>query len=117
MKKIIGMFVFFFTLQCLIWSDSLVLVNDSNEQLSAVIQDATGTVLEEMVIDSQDTSTWSLDYEDFGYDAQPNNPQTPYTVQWYCMSGEVFGICRDVPSDSTVMAQSCMGGQQCGQDQ
>ncbi len=104
-------------MQNLIWADSLVLINDSKVRLSAVIQDATGTILEEIVIDSLDSSTWSLDYEYFGYNAEPSNPQTPYTVNWYCMSGDLYGTCRDVPSDSTVMAQSCMGGQQCGQGQ
>jgi hypothetical protein len=111
MKKIIGM-ILLFCMQGLIWADSLVLVNDSNVQLSAVIQDATGTILEETVIDPQDSSTWSLD-SFFGFDANVTNPQTPYTVNWYCMSGDLYSTCRDVPSDSTVMAQSCMGGQQC----
>jgi len=102
-------------LQNLIWGDSLVLVNDSNVRLSAEIQDATGTILEETVIDSQNSSTWSLD-SFFGSDANESNPQTPYTVNWYCMSGDLYSTCRDVPSDSTVMAQSCMGGQQCNQE-
>jgi len=115
MRKIFGI-VLIFCVQSLAWGDSLVLVNDSNVQLSAVIQDATGTILEETVINSQDSSTWSLDYEYYGYDAEANNPQTPYTVNWYCMSGALYGTCRDVPSDSTVMAQSCMGGQQCNQN-
>lgn len=116
MKKI-TIVIFLLCMQNLIWADSLVLINDSKVRLSAVIQDATGTILEEIVIDSLDSSTWSLDYEYFGYNAEPSNPQTPYTVNWYCMSGDLYGTCRDVPSDSTVMAQSCMGGQQCGQGQ
>src|SRR5690348_12408351 len=116
MKQIAGL-IFLFCMPCLIWGDSLVLVNDSNVLLNAVIQDATGTILEETVINPQNSSTWSLDYLYKGYDAEESNPQTPYTVNWYCMSGDLFGTCRDVPSDSTVMAQSCMGGQQCNQSQ
>ncbi len=101
----------------MIWGDSLVLVNDSNIRLNAVVQDATGTILQEAVIDSQNSTTWSLDYAYYGYNAEEKNPQTPYTVNWYCMSGQLYGTCTDVQSDSTVNAQSCLGGQQCGQGQ
>lgn len=105
--------VFFLFCHALIWSDTLTLNNDSNLQLSANILDATGALLGEMVIDSQDTMTWSLNYEYFGYESQPSVPQTPYTVNWYCMSGQLFGTCDDVPSDSAVSAMSCGGPNQC----
>lgn len=104
-------------LHCPLWADSLVLMNDSNYRLNAIIEDAAGNVLEETVINPQDSSTWSLDYEYFGYDAEENNPPGPYTVYWYCMRGQLYGTCRDVPADSTVLAQSCLGGQQCSQGQ
>ncbi len=73
MKKIITLFILSLSSHMLIWGDSLVLLNDSNVRLSAVIQDATGEVLEEAVIDAQNTTTWSLDFEYFGDDAEQNN--------------------------------------------
>ena len=107
----------FMTIQSLIYADSLVLVNDSNVRLNAVIEDANGNILQETVIDSQDSSTWSLD-SFFGFGSQEGPaPEVPYTVYWYCMNGNLYGTCQDVPSDSTVMAQSCLGGQECNPNQ
>ncbi len=102
--------------QAALWGDSLTLNNDSTLMLSAEILDANGTLLEEVVLEPQDTTTWSLDYEYFGYDAQPSNPQVPYTVNWYCPSGQLFGTCYDVSSDSAVNALSCLGDQACGEN-
>jgi hypothetical protein len=110
-----SLIVFFLFLSMQAWSDMLTLVNDSSMQLSAEIQDATGATLEEVVIDAGDSTTWSLNYEYYGYESQPQAPTTPYTVNWYCMSGDLFGTCMDVDSDTTVRAQSCGGAQQCGQ--
>ena len=98
------------------YSDSLTLTNDSTVTLSAVIQDATGTVLGQMDIIAGNSTTWSLNYDYAGYDAQPTNPQPPYIVNWYCMSGQLFGTCMDVAPDSSITAQSCGGDQQCMQD-
>jgi hypothetical protein len=111
----IKMFSVFFLLsfQALVWSDSLVLFNNTDIQLSATILDANGKVLEETVINPQNSITWSLDFEYYGYDAEESNPATPYTVNWYCMGGELYGTCYDVSSDSTVLAQTCGGDQQC----
>ncbi|HEY2810152.1 MAG TPA: hypothetical protein VGJ00_02020 [Rhabdochlamydiaceae bacterium] len=110
-------FLFCFWSFCLLsWADILTLENDSQVPLNAVIQDATGTVLEEVVIQPGDSTTWSLNYEYYGYNSQPSAPQTPYTVNWYCDSGELFGTCMDVASESTVTALSCGGDQQCGQN-
>lgn len=113
-KRVLQLALLFW--QSMIWSDSITLQNDSNMRLSAVVQDATGKVLEEVVINAGDSSSWSLDYEYFGYDAEQTNPPTPYTVNWYCMSGDLFGTCTDVGSESTVTALSCGGAQQCGEN-
>ena len=116
MKKKLTIFLLLLTWQIVVFGDSLTLINDSTSRLNAVIQDATGTVLGEMVINAGDSSTWNLNYDYAGYDAQPTNPQTPYTVNWYCMSGDLFGTCMGVASDSSITAQSCGGDQQCLQN-
>jgi len=113
MKKLLFLFL---CLQIAAFSDSLTLVNDSNLTLSAEILDANGVLLEQVVLDAQDTSTWSLDYEYFGYNANPSNPPVPYSVNWYCLSGSLFGTCYAVPSDSSVNALSAEGPQQCEED-
>lgn len=103
-------------LQIAAYSDSLTLNNDSHLTLSAEILNVSGELLEQVVLEPQDTSTWSLDYEYFGYDAEVSNSQEPYTVNWYCLSGDLFGTCYGVSSDSSVNALSAEGPQQCGEE-
>ncbi len=112
MKKIL-LIATFLCSHLLSWSASLRLINNSSLQLTAVLLDANGNQLEEMMIQSQDSTTWSADYEYYGYNTNSPRPPMPYTVNWYCPSGKLFGTCYDVSSDSTVLALSCGGDQQC----
>jgi hypothetical protein len=101
--------------QVMLLGDSLFLVNDADFTLTAVIEDAGGNVLEETDIDSQDSINWSKDYEYFGYHSNTQNPHIPYKVTWYCPNGEVYGVCRDITTDTTVRARSCLGARRCRQ--
>jgi hypothetical protein len=114
MKKILLFFVFLSSHLVMWATDTMILFNDTDLHLTAVIQDAKGAVLTETVVDAQTTLNWSQDFEDYGYHAYRQPPALPYVVTWYCDSGELYSKCRDVGTNTTVRANSCLGGQRCG---
>ncbi len=94
-----------FCYQLCAWSNSVNLFNNTDNPLKAVIIAADGTVLDEVILNARDASTWSDDYQQFG--SGPTTSQTPYTVNWYCMGGKSFGTCTNVAAGSIVLAQNC----------
>jgi hypothetical protein len=116
MKKQILIILFFF-LQTALWANSVNLFNNSQMQLRAVILSADGQLLDEVVLNSRDASTWADDLYQFGYN--PASTHAPYTVNWYCMGGKLFGTCKNVASGSIVLAQNCtLGSSECpGEDE
>lgn len=96
------------------WGNSVNLFNNTDYKLKAVVFSADATVLDEVILDAKDASTWADDFYQFGYD--PSATRTPYTVQWYCMGGQSFGVCENVASGSIVLAQSCSQGQGCPEE-
>ena len=102
-------------MQGVCFANSVNLFNDSSYQLKATIYDASGTMLGEFVLNPRDATEWSDD-ENFGAESTYAS-QTPYTVNWYCMSGGAYGVCNNVAAGSIVTAQSCGGTQECPQQQ
>jgi hypothetical protein len=98
------------------WANSVTLMNDSTYTLRASIYDATGALLGEFVLNPNDATLWSDDYENFGT-VSSDAPQVPYSVNWFCMNGSPYGTCEDVAAGSVVTAQSCGGTQECQQQQ
>ena len=95
-----------------LFADSINLFNDSQYTLKAIIYDANGTLMGEFILNARDASEWSNN-QNFGSEMS-NAPQTPYTVNWVCMSGGGYGSCNNVAAGSTVTAQGCGGTQECG---
>lgn len=93
------------------WANSVNLFNNTDYKLRAVVLAADGTVLDEVILNSRDASTWADDFYQFGYN--PASANTPYTVNWYCMNGQPFAACTDVSAGSVVLAQNCTGAQEC----
>ena len=93
------------------WANSVNLFNNTDYRLKAVILAADGTVLDEVILNSRDASTWADDFYQFGYN--PASSTTPYTVNWYCMKGQPFAACTEVSAGSVVLAQNCTGAQEC----
>ena len=117
MKRLCGLFVVVFVFaQVMSWANSVTLLNNSPYRLQATIYDATGALLGQFTINSQDATLWSDNDENFGTENQYAS-QIPYTVNWYCMSGGSYGTCSNVAAGSTVTAQSCGGNQECPQQQ
>jgi hypothetical protein len=104
----------FLSFQILCWSDSVNLFNNTDYKLKAVLIAGDGTILEEVILNARDASTWADDLNQFGYN--PATSMTPYTVEWYCMKGQPFGVCKDVSPGSIVLAQNCSGEQECPEE-
>ena len=101
-----------------LFGGSVRLYNDSPFKLRAVIRGADGTYLGEMVILPEHFNTWSNSYPSFGpggqqYSLSPNRTMTPYVVHWYCLDGDEFAICTNVPTGGAVLAESCEGPKFC----
>lgn len=113
MKKIFFLFAVFSCLQ--MWAGSILLLNDTPYVLRAVIRGNDGTYLGEVVINSHNSSRWTDTYGQLGsYGAPPANSLTPYTVRWYCNSGDDFSFCTNVATGATVSAKNCDGRRICG---
>jgi hypothetical protein len=99
-----------------LFAGSVHMINDSPYQLRAVVRGADGTYLGEMIIQSQGTSTWSdntygrVPMDEWG---QTDRAATPYTVLWYCTSGENYSINTIVATGATVTAQNGEGTRIC----
>ena len=114
MRKLL--FILFFSLQATLFANSVNLFNNSEMQLRAEILSSDGQLLDEVVLNSRDASTWADDLYQFGYNAASSH--APYTVHWYCMGGKLFGTCKNVASGSIVLAQNCtLGSSECPEDE
>lgn len=107
-------FVSVVLLQTGLFCNSINLMNNTTFKLKAVIIAANGEELEEVTLDSRDASMWSDDFYQYGYN--PSSSMTPYTVNWYCMKGQPFGVCTNVSPGAVVLAQNCSGAQECPQN-
>lgn len=110
MKRILAAACILFQSVC--FANSVSMFNDSIYTLKAMIYDATGTLLGEFILNPRDAAEWSDDQMNFGTETQYAS-QTPYVVNWLCMSGGSYGSCNNVAAGSVVTAQSCGGNQQC----
>ena len=117
MKKCCGILagIFFFAQQ-MICANSINLFNDTPYMLKAIIYDANENMLGEFVLNPRDATVWTDDQGEFGTEIADAS-QTPYSVNWFCMSGNPYGVCTDVAAGSVVTAQSCGGAQQCSEEQ
>lgn len=116
MKKIVAVLsVCFFFVILYLEAESVRLFNNSAYDLRAVVRGADGSFLGEMLIRSQNSTTW---YNTYGpYESrvpiQETRSQTPYAVVWYCLSGEQFAVCDTVATGGAVEALSCLGPRTC----
>jgi hypothetical protein len=116
MKKTLALTLIYlvFFIICL-EAESVRLFNDSAYDLRAVIRGADNSFLGEMIIRSQNSTTW---YNTYGpYESrtpvQKIRSQTPYKVVWYCLNGEQFSMCDTVATGGVAVALSCLGPRTC----
>ena len=114
--------LFFAILSCTttLFAGTIRLVNDSPYMLKAVVRGRDGMFLGEMVINSQSDYAWRSANTEKGYygegnvyQEQPNTPQIPYTILWFCQDGSEFSTCTGIAPGSTATALSCPGIRQC----
>ena len=82
--------LFFICCQVLGWSNSINLMNNTDNTLQAIILSPDGKVVSEIVLDPRDSTTWSDTSFDFGLEPNPSSSEILYTVNWYCMAGQLF---------------------------
>jgi hypothetical protein len=105
---------------CLLCAGSVRLINNSPYTLRAVIRGGDGSFLSEMVINSQKEMNWTDTYGNYGSSGGANDDvnqnyrsKTPYTVLWYCTSGDTYGVSDTVGTGSIVTSQGSIGDRMC----
>jgi hypothetical protein len=109
-KFIFALTAFLFLAQ--ISASSVRLLNDSPYRLRAVVRGSDGSILGEMVVAAQQSTTWYDSYGQLGIEQYPRS-LTPYSILWYCMDGGDYSFCDNVSTGATVTAQSCAGARMC----
>lgn len=109
---------FFIIVSQISWAGSVTLMNNSTYTLQAVVYDSTGKLLGQFVVNPGEATQWSDNFENFNFGME-NSYQSvpPYTVNWFCMSGNPFGSCTYVAAGAVVTSQSCGGNQECREQQ
>jgi len=108
-KKMIG---FLFCVSFL-QAASLRLENDSAYPLKVIIQGADGSILSELLLESQETKNWN-DTNTFAIKKKaPAKSITPLIVHWYNKEGESFSISDKVSTGSLVRARDGVGSKSC----
>lgn len=107
----------FLCFRCLLWSESLQLINDSVYPLIAEIFNANGELQGSINVSPGYLHMWYRPMTPF--EPQPNRPTTPYQVRWMCkpckaqsLKGrlEIFGSWPQVPLPSTITAMGSPAG-------
>jgi len=120
MKKIIAFLFLALFSAASAFAGSIRLKNNSDQRLRVIVDSASGMSLGEVIIDSGQSLTWTDTYGNRTNNRGARTPlqygdasNTPYTVSWYCMSGEPYSVCTDVAVGSLIMSDSCDGLKAC----
>lgn len=104
----------------LLQANSVRLINNSPYNLRAVVRGSDGSFLGELIVQSQNETTWADTSGQYGSMGGANaragqdyRSKTPYSVLWYCMDGTDYAMCDTVSTGAVVTAQSCMGSRMC----
>lgn len=111
MKKILFFSLFFVK----IFSYSLVLINDSPFELTAVVQSASGVVLGQENLQPNEQRQWTVDMVSTEIKEIYNSTTsvTPFTVVWKCAYKGYYSINSNVSPGATVKAQDGVGSKEC----
>jgi hypothetical protein len=104
---------------CCGWGGTLVLINDSPYELTAVVYSATGVFLGQTIVQPGEQANWveNMKTTPLKIPNAPSVSQTPYTVIWRCSHGENFSMCNDVSTGANVRATICPGLHFCAPKQ
>ena len=87
---------------------SIKMINDCPFPLSSTVLSATGTVMGRQALKPTEQALWQN--SDVNVD---KNSQSPFTVIFYCQTGEVFGTISGVQTGAMVMASVSVGPRFC----
>ncbi|MFZ4773272.1 MAG: hypothetical protein ACOYK9_04700 [Chlamydiia bacterium] len=87
---------------CSLFGQTLKLYNDSAFDLHATIYAYDGTKLETLNLGPQVTVIWELGYA--GFERSPSMTTTPFSVSFFCETGELYGAWTAVPTGALVNA-------------
>lgn len=110
MKKPINCFFFliFFILPFICYGATVRIINDSPFPLSATILSATGEVFGRYSIQPQQQVGWQNSNVNVN-----KTSQSPFTVIFYCSTGEVWGTVSGVSTGAMVQASTASGPRFC----
>lgn len=93
----------------------LFLLNDTPFILTAIIESASGELLNQVNISPGEHNNWTRDTAPTGLDVPetPASSITPYTVIWRCPNGGNFSLCYNVSPGALVRASECSGAHFC----
>ena len=94
---------------------SVLLLNDSPYELTAVVQSADGKVLGQQTIQPGEQAEWTTDLNPTYLDvpATPNVSLTPFTVLWKCPYQGYYSVCSNVSAGALARANGCLGMRYC----
>jgi len=92
------------------FGDSVILVNDSPFQLTAMVIDAQGNIRGQTVMRPAQQLSFTIPMPSF---QQPQAPMIPYTILWYCQDQTEYGIWTSINSGALVTAQGSTGQKVC----
>lgn len=87
---------------------SVRMINDGPFPLSATVLSATGSVMGRQSLQPQEQSLWQN--SDINVDGQS---QSPFTVIFYCATGEVYGSVSGVQTGAMITASQSVGPKFC----
>ncbi len=113
MKKFIFFLLVFF--KGALFSFSLLLINDSAFELTAIIHAADGTILGQVILKSGQQMRWSTEMAGVKSTVVYNNvySNTPLQVVWKCGFQGYYSVNKDVSAGATVSANSGEGSKAC----
>ncbi len=103
----------FFLCISIVEAGTVRLYNDSPYKLRAVIRGNDGSFLGEMVLNPQGSNTWTDGFAGLQGGLQETRLQTPYTVLWYCLSGDPYSTLYPIASGGMAQASLGDGAKQC----
>ncbi len=108
-------FLFFIFTSFSAFGASFLLINDSVWQLTALIEAADGTDLDQVTLTPGEQFRWSTElYNSKVKENQvPSSSLTPFTITWLCPQKGTYSVCSNVGPGATVTASSGAGTYRC----
>ena len=94
---------------------SVLLINDSPYELTAIVSAADGRNLGKVTLHPGEQNSWSTSYDrtDLEDVFDASSSTTPFSVVWECPYQGYYSVCTNVSPGATVVASTCDGAKTC----